>query len=204
MKDPGSGAVVLLEMNTATARGQAIDVGPEIVERARRGDQEAFAAVIRRYDPGLRALAYRLLGDRDRMDDALQEAYVNAFRSLPRFRGDAKLSTWLYRIAYNACLDELERTRRVVQLPLTEVTERPGSEPDPGDLTAARGELAAALATLPPVERAAVLLVDAQGFDYREAGHVLGVPEGTIGSRLSRARATLRRTLAGPPEGEAA
>jgi RNA polymerase sigma-70 factor, ECF subfamily len=204
VKDRGAYAVQANDMTTATAPGRAIDVGPEIVERARRGDQEAFAAVIRHYDPGLRALAYRLLRDRDRMDDALQEAYVKAFRALPRFRGDSKLGTWLYRIAYNACLDELQRSRRVVQLPLDAETERPGSASDPGDLAAQRHDLAAALAALPPEERAAVLLVDAQGFDYREAARVLGVPEGTIGSRLSRARAVLRRALAGPPEGEAA
>jgi RNA polymerase sigma-70 factor, ECF subfamily len=191
-------------MATVTAPGPAIDVAPEIVERARRGDQEAFAAVIHHYDPGLRALAYRLLGDRDRMDDALQEAYVKAFRALPRFRGDSKLGTWLYRIAYNACLDELGRSRRVVQLPLDEHREQPGTAPDPGDVAAQRRDLATALAALPAEERAAVVLVDAQGFDYREAARVLGVPEGTIGSRLSRARAALRRSLAGPPEGEAA
>jgi RNA polymerase sigma-70 factor (ECF subfamily) len=191
-------------MNTATAPAPATDVDPELVERARRGDQEAFAAVIRHYDPGLRALAYRLLGDPHRMDDALQEAYVKACRALPRFRGDSKLGTWLYRIAYNACLDELGRSRRVAHLPLDEHREQPGLSSDPGDVAARRHDLATALAALPLEERAAVLLVDAQGFDYREAARVLGVPEGTIGSRLSRARVTLRRALEGPPEGEAA
>ena len=99
-------------MTTATALGSSVDVGTDVVDRARRGDQEAFAAVIRHYDPGLRALAYRLLGHRDQMDDALQEAYVKAFRGLPRFRGHARLGTWLYRIVYNACLDELKRPSR--------------------------------------------------------------------------------------------
>jgi RNA polymerase sigma-70 factor (ECF subfamily) len=192
------------EMKTLTASGPAREIGAAVLERARRGDQEAFAAVIRHYDPGLRALAFRLLGDRDRMDDALQEAYVKAFRALPRFRGDSKLGTWLYRIAYNACLDELARSRRVVELPLAEEREQPSRWADPGDVAAQRHDLAAALAALPPEERAAVLLVDAQGFDYREAGRVLGVPEGTVASRLSRARAALRRSLAGPPEGAAA
>src|SRR5215211_9387059 len=105
-------------MNTLVAPGSA-EIAPSIVDRARRGDQEAFAAVIRHYDRGLRALAYRLLGDRERMDDALQEAYLKAFRALPRFRGSSKLGSWLYRIAYNTCLDELERSRRVGQLPLS-------------------------------------------------------------------------------------
>ena len=106
----------------------ANDLDPRIVRRARRGDQRAFAQLVRHYDDGLRALAFRLLGDRDRMDDALQEAYVNAFRALPGFRGEAELGTWLYRIAYNACVDELRRDRRVV--PLDAVRER--SDPRPG------------------------------------------------------------------------
>lgn len=184
-------------MTTATALGPSVDVGTDVVDRARRGDQEAFAAVIRHYDPGLRALAYRLLGDRDLMDDALQEAYVKAFRGLPRFRGHAKLGTWLYRIVYNACLDELKRPSRRQDVPYEDVNGSPAPWTDPGEAVARRGELAAALARLAPEERAAVLLVDAQGFDYREAGRILDVPEGTVASRLSRARAGLRADLGG-------
>jgi RNA polymerase sigma-70 factor (ECF subfamily) len=186
-------------MTTVTAPSPAGDVGSAVLERARSGDQEAFAAVIRHYDPGLRALAYRLLGDRDRMDDALQEAYVKAFRTLPRFRGDSRLGTWLYRIVYNACVDEIERSRRVVQLPLEEETARAGTWAEPGEVVPRRRDLVDALAGLPPEDRAAVLLVDAQGFDYREAAGVLGIPEGTVASRLNRARATLRRALGGAP-----
>lgn len=181
--------------------GPAVEIGAALLDRARRGDQEAFAAVIRHYDPGLRTLAYRLLGDHYRMDDALQEAYVKAFRALPGFRGDSKLGTWLYRIAYNACLDELKRSQRVVQLPLEEVDEPAGSWPDPGEAVAQRHDLAQALAALPPDERAAVLLVDAQGFDYKDAASVLGVPAGTVASRLSRARAALRRAVSHMEEG---
>ncbi|HSK15885.1 MAG TPA: sigma-70 family RNA polymerase sigma factor [Gaiellaceae bacterium] len=179
------------------------ELPPGVVERARRGDEDAFAAVVRHHDHGLRALAYRLLGDRDRMDDALQEAYVRAFRALPRFRGDSRLGTWLYRIAYNACLDELERSRRRDHLPLREAAEPPDPRAGPAEEVASRRDLAAALAALPPEDRAAVLMVDAHGFGYRDAGEALGVPEGTVASRLSRARAALRRALAeteGVPE----
>jgi RNA polymerase sigma-70 factor, ECF subfamily len=188
-------------MPTTTPPGPAVEIGVALLDRARRGDQEAFAAVIRHYDPGLRTLAYRLLGDRDRMDDALQEAYVKAFRALPRFRGDSKLGTWLYRIAYNACLDELKRSQRVVQLPLEEIAEPAGPWLDPGEVLARRHDLVPALAALPPDERAAVLLVDAQGFDYKDAASVLGVPAGTVASRLSRARAALRRAVSHVEEG---
>jgi RNA polymerase sigma-70 factor (ECF subfamily) len=180
-------------VTTATALGPAVDIGAPVIERARRGDQEAFAAVLRHYDPGLRALAYRLLGDRDLMDDALQEAYVKAFRALPCFRGESRLGTWLYRIAYNACLDELRRSRGTEELPLeAEVPSRAG---DPADVAARSRDLAGALAALPSEERTAVLLVDAQGFDYRESARILGIPEGTVASRLNRARASLRIAL---------
>ena len=142
-------------------------------------------------------LAYRLLGDRDRMDDALQEAYVKAFRALPRFQRRAKVGTWLYRIVYNTCLDELRKARRTAVEPLDENVDQPGGWADPADVAAGRGDLSRALATLPEQERAAVLLVDAQGFDYRDAAQVLGVPEGTVASRLNRARASLRAALGG-------
>ena len=177
------------------------EVDAAVVARARRGDRGAFAAVVRHYDAGLRALAYRLLGDRERMDDALQEAYVRAFRGLPRFRGGSSLGTWLYRIAYNACIDEPRQTADVVPLEL--VRERPDRRSGVAERAAASGDLAAALASLPPAERAAVILVDAQGFDYREAAAVLDVPPGTLASRLNRARGRLRQALAGDTKGAA-
>ncbi|HEY3543243.1 MAG TPA: sigma-70 family RNA polymerase sigma factor [Gaiellaceae bacterium] len=170
-----------------------MEIDSRVLAKARRGDPRAFAALIHHYDEGLRALAYRLLGDRDRMDDALQEAYVRAFQALPRFRGDASVGTWLYRIAYNACLDELRRTHRVV--PLDSIRERSDPRPGADETVPARRRLADALAALAPEDRAAVLLVDAQGFDYRGAAEILGIPEGTVASRLNRARAVLRRCL---------
>lgn len=188
---------------TISALRSDVDLGTAVIAGAKRGDQEAFASVIKHYDPGLRALAYRLLGDPDRMDDALQEAYVKAFRSLSSFRGESRLGTWLYRIVYNVCLDELERSGRVLHVPLADVADPPDTGPDLAETVAGRTGLAAALEQLAPEDRAALLLVDAQGFDYRSAGQVLGVPEGTIASRLNRARAALRRTLGTQAEGAA-
>src|SRR5262249_11186975 len=161
--------------------------------RARRGDQAAFAAVIRLYDRELRALAFRVLGDRERMEDALQEAYLSAFRALPRFRGESGLATWLFRIVYNASLDQLKRQRNVV--PLERIRDRPDPRPGIAETFPVRNRLEEALAQLPPPDRAAVLLVDAYGFDYAAAAEILGVPEGTVGSRLNRARTILRRAL---------
>lgn len=175
--------------------GSVPDVETAVLARARHGDPEAFTIVVRHYDPALRALAYRLLGSRDRMDDALQEAYVKAFRALPRFRGQAQLGTWLHRIVFNACLDELQRLRRAETVPLDASLGVAASTPDHADVVAGRERLEHALATLAPYDRAAVVLVDGQGLDYAAAAEVLGIPPGTVASRLNRARAALRRVL---------
>ena len=163
--------------------------------RARAGDETAFAALVRHYDDGLRALAFRLVGDRDRMDDAMQDAYLRAFRGLPGFRRASAPSTWLYRITYNACIDELRRAPSS-SLPLDSVAELADPRPGAAEVLSTRDGVATALARLAPADRAAVLLVDAQGFDYAAAAGVLGVPAGTLASRLNRARALLRRALA--------
>jgi RNA polymerase sigma-70 factor (ECF subfamily) len=173
-----------------------------LLERARRGDGEAFAGLLREHDRALRSLAFRLLGDRRDMDDVLQEAYVKAFRALPSFAGRAALGTWLYRIAYNACLDHLRRVRRSSELPLDEAAELADPAPVLDEAVARRLDLATALGALPPDLRAAVLLVDAEGLSYDEAAEVVGVPAGTIASRLNRARAALRAALAGVEGGE--
>jgi RNA polymerase sigma-70 factor (ECF subfamily) len=170
-------------------------VAPGVLDRARDGDHEAFTAVVRLYDRRLRGLAYRVLGDPDGMDDALQEAYVRAFRALPRFRGDARIGTWLFRITYNACLDELARKRKVTHVPLDELVEQASAGPEPGEAYGARAELASAFASLSEDERAVVFLVDVEGFDYSGAAQILGVPVGTVASRLNRARRALRSAL---------
>lgn len=163
------------------------------VDAARAGDVAAFEAIVRHYDGRLRALAHRLLGDAAAMDDAMQEAYVKAFRALPGFSGRASLSTWLYRITYNACIDEL---RHAEKAPLAEI---PGWETASADDTEEEAlrhvSVQAALASLPVEHRAVVLLVDGEGLSYREAAEVLGCRSGTVASRLSRARDSLRAAL---------
>ena len=200
-------------MSAATAappagvEGIGGEVAPEVLRRAKAGDAVAFSDIVRHYDHRLRALAYRLLGDRAAMDDALQEAYVKAFRALPGFREDAGLGTWLSTIAYRACVDlqrrEGRQHRLATPVPPADVDGpwRPAATrgSDPAATAAARTDLLQALAGLPVDQRAAVLLVDAEGFDYDAAAEVLGVAPGTIASRLSRARAALRAALA---EGE--
>jgi RNA polymerase sigma-70 factor (ECF subfamily) len=155
-------------------------------------DVDAFVALLREYDLQHRRLTFRLLGDRDRMDDVLQEAYARAFRALPRFRGSAAIGTWLYRIVYNTCLDELRRSGARKEVSLDEWRER---VPIRGERVEERLDLEAALAALPVELRAVVLLVDADELSYDEAAEVLGIPPGTVASRLSRARDALKGAL---------
>ena len=186
---------------TATPSRQGGEVASDVLARAKAGDRQAFTEVVRHYDHRLRALAYRLLGDRAAMDDALQEAYVKAYKALPGFREDAGLGTWLYQITYRSCIDFQRRESR--HQPDTTDWAPPeaaaGPTADPAATATSRTDLQRALATLPVDQRAAVLLVDAEGLDYDAAAAVLGVAPGTIASRLSRARAALRAALA---EGE--
>jgi RNA polymerase sigma-70 factor (ECF subfamily) len=169
-----------------------------LVDRILDGDRDAFAVVLRQHDDRLRALAYKLLGgDRDRMDDALQEAYVRAYRALPRFRRDADLGSWLYRIAYNACIDELRRAKRRPE-PVDAGDEQwapPSRAAGPERVVAAADAAGRALAALPDDQRVTVVLVDGEGFDNVTAARILGVAPGTVASRLSRARAAMRRAL---------
>jgi RNA polymerase sigma-70 factor (ECF subfamily) len=170
----------------------------ELVDAILDGDRGAFTDVLRKHDDRLRGLAFKLLGgDRHRMDDAMQDAYVRAYKALPRFRRDADLGSWLYRITYNACIDELRRTkRRAEPIDLTApAAEPPARASGPEHAVVAADAAARALAVLPEDQRITVVLVDGEGFDNQTAARILGVAPGTVASRLSRARAAMRHEL---------
>ena len=146
--------------------------------------------------PRLESLAYRLLDDSADVADVLQEVYLSAYRALPKYRGDARLATWLYRITYNACLAHQARRPEVAE---TQPEAGP-AHPDHAGAVAQRLDLAAALAELPIEQRALVLMVDRDGFDYQAAAEALSIPLGTVSSRLAAARAKLRRALSSDAE----
>jgi RNA polymerase sigma-70 factor (ECF subfamily) len=179
---------------TAPASGQL-----RLLADARSGDRHAFGLLLRSHDERMRGLAWKLLGDRDRMDDALQEAYVKAWRSLAGFRHEADFGTWLYRITYNACVDELRRaTFRPTPYDWTDTADQPAvGGPGPERRAVAADTVARLLARLPADQRATVVLVDGEGFDNQTAAEILGVAVGTVASRLSRARAAMRAGFGG-------
>jgi RNA polymerase sigma-70 factor (ECF subfamily) len=162
---------------------------------ARAGDRSAFTALVEHYDSRLRALAYHLLGDPDQTDDALQDVYVKAYRGLAAFAGASALSTWLLRITYTTCIDHLRRRGRLVPVPDLAPQALLPDGPDPTDDLSGRAAVQSALRRLPPEQRAVVVLVGLQGLEYRQAAEILDVPSGTIASRLSSARKTLRNAL---------
>lgn len=174
-------------------RGAVLQEGA--AERPGRGHPEAFWSLVEPHDRRLRALAFRVLGDQDLIDDVLQDAYLKAFRALPSFREESAVSSWLYRIVYNACLDLFRRGWLRRHAPLDDAESRADPGQDPAEVATQRSDLTAALASLSPEMRAAVLLVDAEGMDYGHAVKILGIPRGTVASRLNRARALLRRAL---------
>jgi RNA polymerase sigma-70 factor (ECF subfamily) len=155
---------------------------------------EQFLEMIRIYDRRLRALAFRLLGNRDRMDDALQDSYLKAFRGLPEFRSESQMGTWLYRIVYNTCVDEIRRSARANLVPVPDI-EEPDPASDPAEIIYQSDELAVALDELGEQDRALVMLVDGEGFSYQDTAQILDLPIGTVASRLHRARRVLRRSL---------
>lgn len=166
-----------------------------LIAASRRGDAAAYDSLVGAYQDRIYQVTYRVTGNPEDAWDAAQDAFLKAFRALQAFRGDAAFSTWLHRIAVNAALDIVRR--------------RPPQTPDPLDAVAVladadreleRRELQrrihGAIAGLPPDQRVAVVLRDLQGLSYGEIASVLRVPVGTVRSRLSRGRETLRQTLA--------
>jgi RNA polymerase sigma-70 factor (ECF subfamily) len=172
-----------------------------LVRRAQRGDRGAFDELVRRHRDRVYAVALRLTRSPADAEDALQDAFVNAFRALPRFDARSRFSTWLYRIVVNAAHDTVARRRPAASLDADEAPE-PAAPGDPYAQDAARRALLDALAALAPEFREAVVLCDVAGLGATEAGEVLGVPAGTVKSRVFRARAELARALRepSPPE----
>ena len=164
------------------------------------GDPHAFGQLVRRHQDRLWAVALRTLGDREEAADALQDALISAYRSADRFRGESAVTTWLHRIVVNACLDRIRRRAARPTVPLVETTPVPVPVVDSDTVLDVR----AALQRLPADQRAALVLVEVQGYSVAEAAAILGIPDGTVKSRCARGRARLAVLLGylrNPPSG---
>lgn len=174
------------------------DPDADLLPAAQAGDQAALDALLRRHQDHLYAVCRRITGDPTDALDALQEAMILIVRGLPRFEGGSKVSTWMHRVATNACLDELRKRRRRPAEPLPEHEEAPvGGDPGLDDTVADRTTIDAALATLPEEFRAPLVLRDLLGHDYATIAEILSIPPGTVRSRIARGRATLATRLSG-------
>ncbi|MFI6490450.1 RNA polymerase sigma factor SigM [Streptomyces sp. NPDC050564] len=175
--------------------GEASD--QDLLTRHVEGDPDAFGELVRRHRDRLWAVALRTLGDREEAADAVQDALVSAYRAAHTFRGQSAVTTWLHRITVNACLDRARKAASRKTSPVDD-TERLEQLLEPHEAASAPAErndlhreLLEALGTLPADQRAALVLVDMQGYPVAEAARILDVPTGTVKSRCARGRARL-------------
>ena len=175
------------------------DEGPDdatLMARHVAGDPDAFGIIVQRHRDRLWAVAIRTLGDREEAADALQDALVSAFRRAESYRGDAAVTTWMHRVVVNACLDRIRRRKARPAEPLPEDEDRMEElgetlEEDPAAALEERSAVLQALRTLPEPQRAAIVLVDMEGYPVEEAARILDCAVGTIKSRCARGRAKL-------------
>ena len=178
----------------------------ELVQRAKAGDQDAFAQLVRNNEKRVYNLALRMVGNPDDALDLSQETFLNAWRGLPGFKGDSAFSTWVYRLTSNACLDFLRAKKRrralVEQVHSLDDQDAPPPPADEGlrpDAQLERKErsdsLHRALSDLPDHHRQILVMRELSGLSYQEIREVLKLDLGTVKSRLTRARTALRKLL---------
>ena len=179
----------------------ACDADHEIVARCRRGDREAFALLVQKYQGRVLTLVTRILDHYGEAEDVAQDVFIKVFQSLHEFRGAARFSTWLYRITVNHCLNHIRRrTRHQQTLVVTEpedwMQDSPTSNPHRTLEQKERWRLIQAkLQALSPEHRTIILLRDFEGLSYEEIADVLQLESGTVKSRLHRARMELKTLL---------
>jgi RNA polymerase sigma factor (sigma-70 family) len=194
-------------MNPAATHPTLADDELSIVQRISAGDRSAFVLLMRRYNRRLYRLARATLRDDAEAEDALQEAYMSAYRSMRQFRGDASLGTWLARLVHNECLGRIRRrARRDNIVPIAgepsgfDIDSVAGNDCDSPDKALTRAELRALLErkldALPESFRSVFVLRSVEDLSVEETAQSLGIPEATVRSRHFRARSLLRESLA--------
>ena len=189
-------------MNESGSREIAGERDRELVERVRQGDDRAFELLVFAYQERIFRLIRRLLGNRDGAEDLAQEGFRRAYRSLGGFRGQSSFYTWLYKIALNACRNYYRTMGRrpegsaVDSEGLLDSLESSNPDPESADFRSETLEaVKGSLESLPPEQREAVVLCDLEGLSYEEMAAVIGIPVGTVRSRVFRGRRALQRRL---------
>ena len=176
----------------------------ELVTRSRGGDADSFNQLVLRWERPIYALAYRVIGREEEARDVCQDTFLRAYRALPGFKGEAKFSSWLYRIALNLCRDWIRRQRRapVMQMPEGADPVEMAGERGPVEsieTLVARRELSAvveeAMALLPEEQRTAIILKEYHGMTFQEIADLQGCPLSTVKTRLYQGLTVLRRHL---------
>ena len=172
----------------------------DLVRRYLAGDPRAFAVLVERHSPRVYNVAMRMLGDADEARDATQDAFLTVVRKATQFRGEAAFSTWLHRIAVNACYDILRKRRRQPMLRRIDDEGDPIEETGPpvsdhADSTAGTIDVGRALQRIPDEYRIVLVLADVQDLPYEEIARTLDVPIGTVKSRVHRGRVALARAM---------
>ncbi|MDX3850002.1 RNA polymerase sigma factor [Streptomyces sp. AK02-01A] len=200
--------------NKLSARAPDRDRGPEprrhhsrdlgfpddglLAVRAGEGDEEAFETLVRRHGPAMLRLATRLLGSRTEAEDAVQDAFVNAWRKLPEFRGESAFSTWMYRIVTNRCLNQLRARHLATDLDSVPEPATPDPQSSPARVAeshAATHALAGAMAGLSPEQRACWVLRELYGLPYENIAEVVGISLQAVRGRVFRARRSLTEAM---------
>ncbi len=168
----------------------------QLLARVVDGDREAFDQIMRNHEDRVFSVCLRIMGDRDNALDATQETFLTAFRKAEQFKGDSAFGTWIYRIAVNTCYDQLRRQKRRRADPIPDHLDPTDfSAEDEVDSAALRPEIQQALSAIPEDFRTAVILSDIEGLALPDVARILGVPVGTVKSRVFRGRRLLAAEL---------
>ncbi|MER8235766.1 sigma-70 family RNA polymerase sigma factor [Streptomyces sp. NPDC094049] len=171
---------------------------PLLVARSAEGDEEAFAVLVQRHAPTLIRLATRLLGGRTEAEDAVQEAFISAWRRLPQFQGRSSFATWMYRIVTNRCLNVLRRSATTAPLEAAGDVQAPEHTVSPPRIAEARDavrELREALGLLSAEQRACWVLRELDGCSYEFIAEAVGISQEAVRARVFRARRCLTRVM---------
>jgi RNA polymerase sigma-70 factor (ECF subfamily) len=178
----------------------ASDSDERLVRRFQEGSADAFEVLVQRHGTRVYNLCFRILGDPEEAADASQDTFLAALRKLNTFRGDSAFTTWLHRVAVNACYDSLRRKRRrpLLQIVRDEDDDRPEPSlpsPDHADQVVFSVDVGRALMEVPEEFRVVLVLADVRDLPYDEIARMLEIPVGTVKSRVFRGRAALGRAL---------